>query len=203
MKIWHSYLEKRHYLSLYEVCKTIYPSLSNDAYADTFKDIFYTYFANAPLWSGENPKEHLVDLWRLVFARYKNHYCYYLLTEENNINSAYNCLLKVVNTIIMTYDKYATLLTIYATNKNDLLAKIKTSSGSITRFNDTPQVPEGDSHTLDDDEYVTNITKSKGDSETDGDTIMARIREIQDSIQNVLLNWSNEFDKIFIEEYNV
>lgn len=198
----HNYYVSEWYYSLEEIAKYLYPALSDDAYSDNFKTIFYTKFTNAPLWdSSNNPKAHLSDLWKLVYARFKDHFCYKSDIEVIQDKDAYNFMLKVVNVIVMTYDKYAKILDIYDSNKSKLMDRVKTTSTSKNKFNDTPQ--NEDNGSFEDDDHVTNINMANAETETDANTIMGRIKEINDSYQNILLQWANEFDKLFIEEGNV
>lgn len=91
------------------------------------------------------------------------------------------------------------------------------SSKARTRFSDTPEL----AGLYDDEKYTTNL--SNGDVDSSGEntaniessgkkevvtkidpmTIMARIKEIDDNYQNIMLKWVNEFDRLFIDGCNV
>lgn len=101
-----------------------------------------------------------------------------------------------------TYPKYDLLLTKYA-SVNDFFAplKNKVTYGSTNRFNDTPQVASG----YEGDSYASNYTKINSDTITmnDGNTIMARILEVDTNYKNILEEWVKSFFELFIEEANV
>lgn len=106
---------------------------------------------------------------------------------------------KFLNVLQNTYDKYVMLLDFYANNKANLMNQISSSNTSTSRFNDTPQNAETDDE-FEADDHVTNINKVTATSTTDGDTVMARLKEIEDKYNTQLLRWSNEFKICFWED---
>ena len=82
-------------------------------------------------------------------------------------------------------------------------------------INDTPQTADVVA-TIEQDQYVSELSKSTAHTDNIGDiseavqdatttemdsmTAMAKIKEIQDSYQNVLRRWSDEFSYLFMEE---
>lgn len=82
-------------------------------------------------------------------------------------------------------------------------------------YNDTPQTTDIVA-TMEDNQYASELSKStahtdnsgeidetvdtEDNTEVDPETTMARIKEIQDSFDNVLKRWSNEFSGLFLEE---
>ena len=89
-----------------------------------------------------------------------------------------------------TYPKYKELIDLYESQKDDLLKQLKSSSKTL--FNDTPQAG-GDFTT---DPYVTNATQVE--TSTDTATPIARLKEVQDNIDNYYKKWADEFEKFVI-----
>ena len=138
---------------------------------------------------------------------------------------------KIFNIMIYTYDKYSKILSLYQANENNLLGMLQrstsgtigntgtqTMSGStsdLRKDNDTPQ-GSGD---FSDDTHTSFISKGSGSSSTtrtdnlttasatsemwDTEYLMDKLKKIQDSYQNTMYNWVNEFRIIFIEGGNV
>ena len=168
---------------------------------NTFSSIFYDIFPNAPLWKADHSsKDHLEDLWQLVYARFYCEYCYG--TEEDEISGETEFMIKFVNLSVMSYPKYAALLDYYKAKEGSLLDQINSVTTGLARFNDTPQNEEADDE-FEGDLHVTNLTKTKGTSATDGMSPIERLKQIQDSYKLVLRDWSDEFKKIFIEGGNI
>lgn len=92
--------------------------------------------------------------------------------------------------INQTYPKYNKLITLYESQENDLLKQLESSSKTL--FNDTPQAG-GDFTT---DPYVTNATQVK--TSTDTATPIARLKEVQDNLDNFYKKWADEFEKFII-----
>ena len=168
-----------------------------------FSDVFYGGFQNAPIWKSANvAKDHIEDLWQLVFARFYKEYCFGTDEDELTENEAKEFLVKLINIIVMTYPKYAALLDYYKAKEGSLLDQINSVTTGLARFNDTPQNEEADDE-FEGDLHVTNLTKTKGTSATDGMSPIERLKQIQDSYKLVLRDWSDEFKKIFIEGGNI
>ena len=89
-----------------------------------------------------------------------------------------------------TYHKYSKLIDLYESQKDDLLKQLESSSKTL--FNDTPQAG-GDFTT---DPYVTNATQVS--TSTDTATPIARLKEVQDNIDNYYKEWADEFEKFII-----
>lgn len=135
----------------------------------------------------------------LLIKRFYEKYTFYTLSEEMDSNKKNNFIAKLLTILEMTSPRYLKLLEVYESEKNKLLDPVKITSGGITRFNDTPQ-DEGD---FANDEHTTNLTEDSRETSNELDTRMARIKEIESNYNNILLNWSNEFEPIFLEEGNV
>lgn len=146
-------------------------------------------------WTNVNyPK--LIDL---IIKRFWEHYTFYTLSSEFSVEKQKNFIAKLLTIVEMTSPRYLKLLEVYAGADDDLMNPVEITTSRITRFNDTPQ-DEGD---FANDSHTTNLTEDTGTTQNELDTKMGRIKEIESSYNNVLLNWSNEFESIFIEENNL
>ena len=159
-----------------------------------------TSFSSAVLDAGEDDfVEEYQDLFDLICKRFKDHYCLSTnsdsLTEED-VGNFYNKLCYVA---IMTSPKYLEMIKYYDDLKNELLSPVSNETENISRFNDTPQ-NGGD---FADDSYTTNITQGTSKTKMDLDTPINRLEEINRKYRNLILDWSNEFNDLFIEEDNI
>lgn len=149
----------------------------------------------------------------------------------NEISGIRDFFRKLTNIMYYTYDRYANLLSLYQNNANTLLGKLKRitsgtidntgtqgmsgSTSDIRKDNDTPQ-GSGD---FSDDTHTSFLSKGTGSSsstrtdnlktessteeEWDSEYLMDKLKKIQDSFRNVMLDWINEFRILFIEGGNV
>ena len=138
---------------------------------------------------------------------------------------------KLTNIMYYTYDKYANLLGLYENNADGLLNRLQRitsgtigntgtqsmsgSTSDLRKDNDTPQ-GSGD---FSDDTHTSFISKGTGSSSTtrtdnlqtssstteswDSEYLMDKLKKIQDSYRNLMLEWVNEFRILFIEGGNV
>ena len=157
--------------------------------------------------------EHVENLWQLLKARYYN--SGFLIspseivnpTEEDKklIRKSFNNLL---TKIALTWNKYDKLLSLYASQANNLLAKIESSSSgdnvnaTLIKRNETPQNLgdySGDSHATEVSRNESN-TQSTIVTSTDKDTPIMRLAEIQTMYQDLLADWSSKIEGCFLEE---
>jgi len=76
MNQWHNKYNVQYYWSLGEVIQLLNGSEVKPWSTTTFKSLFYTNYANAPLWdSNNNTKQFIADIWQLVYSRYIAHTC--------------------------------------------------------------------------------------------------------------------------------
>lgn len=92
--------------------------------------------------------------------------------------------------LIESQERFNTLISCYENSKAKLMDQL--SSKSTTLFNDTPQ-SGGDVTTS---SYITNATTAT--TAADVGTPMARLKEIQDNLNNLYNSWANEFRKFII-----
>lgn len=143
--------------------------------------------------------ESALKLWQYVCARFCEEYVLIDDTKSNYKEFTTPFLRKVVNILNGSFDRYNAVYESFETQKSKLLDKIKTTQLGSAKFNDTPQ-GNGD---FSDDAHTTNITLTKGETESDNITPVMRLKEIEDSLNDILFNWSKEFEKIFVEGGNL
>lgn len=141
-------------------------------------------------------------LFALTYARNYGNYVAYSKVEDGDEMSdtiALSYIYRFMNVLNATREKYTTILNIYRDNMSKLMDRLKNIYTGTSRYNDTPQ----DSGDYEDDSHTTSITSTSTEVQADTKTIMEKIKEIQTSLQDVLLMWSNEFGKLFLEENNL
>ena len=126
-------------------------------------------------------------------------YVYWCCSDTLNESDLIEITLKLANIIINTYDRYAPLYKYYKDKENSLMDMIQSETEGNIRYNDTPQ-NGGD---FSDDAHTSNITKNAQTNRTEMYTPMERLKEIKDKLSSILFEWSEEFDKIFLEEGNI
>lgn len=193
--------EKRYFWTLKEVLD---PTNSKESYLITNADILS--IANSmtgyttPLIENASWKEANVSkLMDLLCKRFHEYIVVETSSPEFSVQKQKEFIAKLLAVCEMTSPRYLTLLKLYTEQANNLLNPVRTQTNSKNRFNDTPQ----NAGTYETDPFTTNISFLDSVSDTDVDTIMGRLREIEGNYNNVLLNWSNEFQSLFIEGDNV
>ena len=105
----------------------------------------------------------------------------------------------LINVINNTLPRYVPLLQqneIYSTAP---IAPIGSKTTGRTRFNDTPQ-DEGE---YNDEEHATNVSKSTTETEVDSGSIVSRLDELFKNFRSIILEWSNEFNILFLKEEQI
>jgi len=173
--------------------------VNQTSFFDVFENDLPT--SNFVFKSASALKDHLEDLFNLLYKRYSEWNCLRLKGEPSNleIDGAYQrFLLKLNNVTEMTYDKYATRLDIFAAKKNSLMAQVQAGTIAKTGYNDTPQ--NESSGGFEDATHRTTFTKVDSQSLTDGATPIERIDEIDRKIKNIMLEWCEEYRQLFWED---
>lgn len=197
--------EERYFWTFQEILNAGTPKVSYLMTYEDIEDFVRSMVASgytSPIWDSTGDgsiKTQYRGVLDLVVKRFLDHYCFYTTGEDYPTNQAFNFMGKLIMVLEMTSPRYLKLLEVYETTKNQLLDPVEITTGGITRFNDTPQ-DEGD---FANDSHTTNLTEDSRTTSNDLDTKMGRIREIESNYNNVLLNWSNEFESIFLEENNI
>lgn len=108
-------------------------------------------------------------------------------------------LSKLVNVIDLTIPKYIPLLKQYNSASVNPIAPIKSTSKGKTAFNDTPQ-NIGD---WGDEDHTSNISASESETSVDVGSLMERLASMYKDYKSVILEWSNEFNQVFLKEEQV
>lgn len=96
------------------------------------------------------------------------------------------------------HERYDKIIQLYKDNEKKLMDRMKGTTTSINRFNDTPQMG-GDWSS---DGYTTNITQGTVENIVDGATTMGRIEEIQSAYRNNMNDFIDKFTILFISPLN-
>jgi hypothetical protein len=105
----------------------------------------------------------------------------------------------LINVLNNTLPRYCPLLQQNEIYSTDPVAPIGSKTTGRTRFNDTPQ-DEGE---YNDEEHASNVSKSISETEVDSGSIMERLNEMFKNFRSIILEWSNEFNQIFLNEEQI
>lgn len=170
-----------------------------NSFFDAFDVILPT--TNFVFKSSSALKDHLEDLFNLLYNRYSEWFCVRIrgtFTSVDESKALKKFMLKLNNITQMTYDKYATRLDIFAAKKSSLMGQVQAGTIAKTSYNDTPQ--EENSGGFEDATHRTTFTKVDSQSLTDGATPIERIDEIDRKIKNIMLEWCEEYRQLFWED---
>ena len=150
------------------------------------------------------------ELMALIYGRYSNEYIVKLIrgydeadpTEDDFISAVREWGYNFVSKLNLTFEYYAPLLKFYRDNKTNLMNDITSTSKNKIKFNDTPQNANASS-VYEGDDYITNFTSTDNESSSELNSKIMRLKEIQDHYKNVMADWVNEFEKLFIERNDV
>lgn len=150
-------------------------------------------------------KDNLQELFTLIYERFFDHFAFE--SEHSELRDATAEIKKLqvnmISIITQTYDRYSKLLQLYSSEASKLLDGIQTTTQGVGQFNDTPQNIQTSVDDYTGDSHITNISKSSAVATSDADTKINRLDEIQRKFRNLLKDWSDEFEQIFIERGNV
>lgn len=154
---------------------------------------------------------YLDILMQELYARYWTHMAVCVESKDDVGLSLYSShqnecdefIAKIVMVIRQTYDRYSKLLAIYTSEKDKLLDGVKIKTTGTGQFNDTPQNVQSVAEAFGDNSHISNITKSDQESTSDVETKIRRIDEIDRLFKNIIRDWTNEFDGLFVESENV
>ena len=120
--------------------------------------------------------------------------------EEEGYEEAMNkALMKIIGVIDLTLPRYIPLLQQNEYASTDPIAPVSSTSKSKTRFNDTPQ--NGGSYN--NDPHATNVSESENESIVDSASLMERLDQLFKNFRSIILEWSNEFNQLFIKEEQI
>lgn len=136
-----------------------------------------------------------------IYNRHSEDYIYEVVTpwnvnhtlEQSEFKKAMKDLLCVME---LTIPKYIPMFIQFKNHSKNPIDQIHSSSIGKTRFNDTPQDP-GE---YDDDDHATNVSNSYSESSVDSGSIMERLESMFKNFKSIILDWSNEFNMVFLKE---
>lgn len=140
--------------------------------------------------------QYLVDV---VYERHHDDYLYYKYGEydeelvDDDIKRALDRILDVID---LTLPKYIPLIKECKANSANPVRKLESHSNGKTRFNDTPQ----DGGDFNDDNHATNVSQSESDSYVDSGSVVQRLDEMYKGWRSIILDWSNDFNQLFLKE---
>lgn len=193
-----------------------YPSYPNDvdASADWFSKLlddspftmrFVGFKASSTIIPASTIIAYVNNLINIVYDRHAYDYIAKYIGNVEDMESSdwYElvsiALNKLINVINLTAPKYIPLLYQYVQNYEDPIKMLESVSQSMNRFNDTPQnsQDEVDYNTAD---YATNMGKSISESKVDSGSVLDRLEALKDKFRSIILDWSNEFNQLFIAD---
>lgn len=141
------------------------------------------------------------DLMTIVYNRhYKDYLFEKTLNWDDNVELTMNdytkAIGKILNVIDLTLPRYIPILMANKSASTDLLKPMKSESTSKNRFNDTPQ----DGGDFDDDNHSTNVSSNTSITTADSGSLAMRLDEIFKNYRSIILEWSNEFNQLFLKE---
>lgn len=170
------------------------------------------------------PTEHIKKLFNTLFNKYSDSYITSYVDTDLEVKvhnvtkfsqNIWKIIIRLINKINNTYEKYSKLLDLYKDEKDNLLKGITSSytdetsgeSEGTNRFNDTPQ----DSGDFSDDAHTSSLTQNSSSAsstiehtaEDDRYTLMERLEKVQNAYLNVIEAWAREFNEFFYLKVNL
>lgn len=109
----------------------------------------------------------------------------------------------IINVLNNTLPRYCPLLQQNEIYSTDPVAPIGSKTTGRTRFNDTPQDNGYYNEEFNNEEHATNVSSSSSETEVDSGSIMERLNEMFKNFRSIILEWSNEFNQIFLKEEQI
>ena len=178
--------------------------------ADKLADICTDYNIDLTNYPYNVSSDLLKNFWQRVIARYYDEYYFRMerafglpAPDSTEVEAEFKrWILRFLNFLAQTHEYYATLLSEYASAKSALMEDIKATSKNKVKFNDTPQNPNN-LGVYEGDDYITHFTSTEGETSSPLMSKMMRLKEIQDHYKDLMGDWVNSANKLFIEEANV
>ena len=150
--------------------------------------------------------KYIAEVTSIVYDR--QHDNYFLKVE--NVEDDYaltaddfkKAMNKFINVMNLTLPKYLPMIYEAEELYEDALKKLESESDSFSRYNDTPE-DEQDETDFNTSAYASNMGRSKNVSKVDSGSPVARMEELRTKWKSIILEWSNDFDKLFIDEYQL
>lgn len=146
-------------------------------------------------------EEVINALMTIVYERHAYDYFYGFKMEwdeDLTLNTYYfpDAMRNLLNVINLTLPRYIPLLQQNEEFSEAPVSPIHSKSTGRTRFNDTPQ----DEGLYNNEEHATNVSKSISETEVDSGSIVSRLDELFKNWKSIILEWSNEFNRLFFKE---
>jgi len=106
---------------------------------------------------------------------------------------------KIINVLNNTAPKYIPMFQAVKDNNDNLVKKAESISISDTRFNDTPQ----NQGSFNDEDHATTETHFVNNASADTGSIMDRLSSMFSNFRSVILDWSNEFNMLFLNDAQI
>lgn len=151
-------------------------------------------------------KKYIIALTNIVYDRQHDNYFY----KKENVDPSYELTIddfrlamsKFINVMNLTMPKYLPMIFEAEQLYQDTLKKLESESESFSRYNDTPE-DEQDEIDFNTSAYASNMGRSKNVSQVDSGSPVARMDELRTKWKSIILEWSNDFDKLFIYDYQL
>ena len=139
-----------------------------------------------------------------VYNRHASDYIYkvkyaYMGAYDLELGDFDYSMTKLINVINLTAPRFIPLFKQFQNKSSDPIARIGSKTEGKTHFNDTPQ----DSGAYDTESYATNTTNSVSETQVDSGSIMERLDGLFKNFRSIILEWSNEFNSLFIKEEQI
>ena len=201
-----NYFTFQEVLNLYPARAPRYPhdkTLASDWFTKMLEDAgleFDVYTLNSTI-SDDLINSIVNALMTVVYNRHDEDIFYQVTTScdvthtlaQADFIKAINSLLNVLD---LTLTRYIPLLQQNEIYSDDPVGRIGSSTSNVNRFNDTPQ-NDGE---FEDNSHNTNVSKSMSETSMDSGSIMARLDEMFKNFKSIILEWSNEFNQLFLKE---
>ena len=154
------------------------------------------------------------DLWQSIYFRYHDMFVFFIDYHKLGVSiddaldpkrwisfvadDFREFLISFLSILSQTRNRYETLIGEYDKQKSSLMNQLKTSSTSKSRFNDVPQ----EKLDYQSNDYATNASIGESESYMDTTTPILRLKEIEINYSNIIKDWTNEFEGLFIEPLN-
>lgn len=135
----------------------------------------------------------------VVYNRHANDIISWVDNAEDEEAAMYMALSKLIGVIDLTLPRYIPLLQQNEYASTDPIAPVTSRSTGKTRFSDTPQ----NGGLFEDDDNTTNLTQSETESSVDSASLMERLDMMFRNFRSVILEWSNEFNQLFLKEEQI
>ena len=136
----------------------------------------------------------------IVYQRHAYDYVKWVTkTDDEDYDKGYalyNFMIEMLNVLNLTIPRYIPLLQQNEEFSYAPVSPVHSKTTGRSRYNDTPQ-DEGE---YNDEEHATNVSKSTSETEVDSGSIVSRLDELFKNWRSIILEWSNEFNRLFFKE---